>query len=177
MERDPVLGMPATDVATLRATEVTLHMHRIFPIGALTILVATGCTTAGGGHMGFFTASAPVVAIMYDDLFVGQAVGYMDRTGTIDAHSALDPSKRCVGQFRYTGSNTGVARLQCNDGAEGELSFNALGPLSGYGYGRLGRGPASFTYGLTPEEAAQYLTLPAGKRIIRKPSGPALVDM
>ena len=136
-----------------------------------------GCTTAAGSHMGLFTASAPVVAIMYDDLFVGQAVGYMDGTGTLDLHSALDPQKRCVGESRYTGSKTGIAHLRCNDGAEASASFNALGALSGYGFGRLGGKPVSFTYGLTPEEAAQYLTLPAGKRLIKKPTGPALVDM
>jgi len=118
--------------------------------------------------MGLFTASAPVVAILANDLFVGEAVGYMDRTGTIEMKSTVDPSVRCVGQFAYTGARTGTARLQCNDGAEAALSFNALGPLSGYGYGKTSRGPASFTYGLTSEEAAQYLTLPQGKRIVKQ---------
>jgi hypothetical protein len=151
-------------------------MKKVLLIAAC-VLPAIGCTTAGGGHMGLFSASGPVVAIMYEDLFVGRAVGYMDRTGTIDMHSALDTTKRCVGEFRYTGSKTGLGHLQCNDGTEAQISFNALSALSGYGYGSTNRGPVSFTYGLTPEKSAPYLTLPAGKIIISKPSGPTLVDM
>ena len=146
-------------------------------VSALVALALTGCTTAGGGHMGLSTASVPVLAIMYDDLFIGEAIGHTDRTGTIDIHSTIDSGKRCVGEFRYTGSKTGVANLQCNDGADARVSFNALSLLSGYGYGRTSRGPVSFTYGLTPEEAGKYLTLPTGKRIVHQPSGPALVDM
>jgi hypothetical protein len=152
-------------------------MVRFAVLSALASLAMGGCATAGGGHMGLFTASAPVIAIMYDDLFVGEAIGHIDHTGTIDMHSALDAGKRCVGEFRYTGSNSGVASLQCNDGAAARISFNALSMLSGYGYGRTTRGPVSFAYGLTPEEAAKYLTLPTGKKLIRRPSGPALVDM
>lgn len=125
--------------------------------------------------MGLFTATAPVLAILHDDLFVGEAVGYMDRTGTIDLHSVVDTNLKCVGRFEYTGARTGVANVQCNDGADARLSFNALGPLSGYGYGKTSRGPASFTYGLSPEEAAERLTLPKGKKLIKAPEGPRLV--
>lgn len=121
--------------------------------------------------MGLFSATAPVLAVLHDDLFVGEAVGYMDRTGTLDIHSALDPSIKCVGSFRYTGSKIGTAEVVCNDGAEAKLSFNSLSTLSGYGYGKSTRGPASFTYGLTPEEAAKRLTLPRGKRLIKKSEG------
>lgn len=152
-------------------------MSKFGVLTALVPLALFGCATTGGGHMGLFTASAPVIAIMYDDLFVGQAIGHIDHTGTIDMHSALDAGKRCVGEFRYTGSNSGVATMQCNDGTDARISFNALSMLSGYGYGRTNRGPVSFTYGLTPEKAAKYLTLPAGKKLVRRPSGPALVDM
>ncbi|MBV8145268.1 MAG: hypothetical protein JO184_09705 [Gammaproteobacteria bacterium] len=124
--------------------------------------------------MGMTSATAPVLAIMYDDLFVGETVGYLNGSGTIDAHSELDPGKRCVGSFHYTAAHAGTAQLRCNDGAD---SFNALTTLSGGGYGRTSRGPVSFSYGLTPEEAARYLTVPAGKKLVRKPIGPALVDM
>lgn len=152
-------------------------MGRFAILPALASFALAGCTTAGGGRMGLFTASAPVIAIMYDDLFVGEAIGHIDYTGTIDMHSALDAGKRCVGEFRYTGSHSGVANLQCNDGTTARISFNALSMLSGYGYGRTTRGPVSFTYGLTPEEAGKYLTLPTGKKLVRRQSGPALVDM
>ena len=139
--------------------------------------ILTGCANNSGASMGLFSATAPVIAILHDDLFLGEAVGYMDRTGSINMTSTVDADRKCVGQFRYTGSKTGVARVQCNDGAEGELTFNSLSVLSGYGYGRTSRGPASFTFGLTPEEASSYLKLPKGKRINKEPQGPRLVDI
>src|SRR5215469_17642498 len=98
---------------------------------------AKGCVTnASGAHMGMTSATAPVLAIMYDDLFVGETVGYLNGSGTIDVHSELDPGKRCVGSFHYTATKSGEAHLRCNDATEAEISFNALTTLSGYGYGR-----------------------------------------
>jgi len=49
--------------------------------------------------------------------------------------------------------------------------------LSGYGYGETSRGPASFTYGLTPKQAAKYLVLPTGKKIVSTSTGPALTEL
>lgn len=112
--------------------------------------------------MGLFTATAPVVTLMVDDFFVGTAVGYMDRTGTIDMTSTTRPDVRCVGEFRYTGMRTGQANLRCSDGMAAEVSFNALSSLSGYGYGMTSKGPASFTYGLKASEAVKYLKFPQG---------------
>ena len=158
--------------------KVTVLTAAHLSVAAALAVFTTGCATnASGAHMGVTSATAPVLAIMYDDLFVGESVGYLNRTGTIDVHSAIDPGKRCVGSFRYTAEHAGTAQLQCNDGADAQISFNSLTALSGYGYGRTSRGPVSFTYGLTTEEAAKYLTLPAGKKIVRQPTGPALVDM
>lgn len=151
---------------------------RIFVgILALAAIVLSGCANQSGARMGLFSATAPVIAILQEDLFVGEAVGYMDRTGTIEIHSVIDPNLKCVGSFRYTGSKTGVADVRCNDGADAALSFNGLSMLSGYGYGKTSRGPASFTFGLTPEEAAPRLTLPSGKKLINKPEGLRLTDI
>lgn len=154
--------------------KMTPSLALVIPI---LVVAMAGCSTPGGGQMGIFSATAPVVAILHEDLMLGEAVGYMDRTGTISVRSAVNPELRCVGEFRYTGSKTGTATLRCNDGAEAVLSFNALSTLSGYGYGRTSRGPASFTYGLTPDEAAQYLTLPPRKRLVQKKEGPRLEDV
>lgn len=149
----------------------------LLPIAISISLSTIGCANDSGARMGLFSASAPVLAILSDDLFVGEAVGYADGTGTIGVKSALDPNLQCVGEFSYTGARTGAARLRCNDGSEALLSFNALTMLSGYGFGRTSRGPASFTFGLTPEQAAQYLTLPKGKRLIKKEEGLRLTDV
>lgn len=145
-------------------------------LAVFAVALVTGCANESGARMGLTSATAPVLAILSDDLFTGEAVGYMDRTGTIAIQSVLDPNLKCVGSFRYTGSKVGVANVRCNDGAEADLSFNGLSMLSGYGYGRTSRGPASFTFGLTPEQAVQYLTLPKGKQLLRKQEGPRLVD-
>ncbi len=148
-------------------------MRTVTVVVAVSMALA-GCANSSGARMGLFSATAPVIAVLHNDLFVGEVVGYMDRTGTIDMHSALDKSVRCVGSFRYTGAKTGIATVQCNDGSKADLSFNSLTALSGYGYGVSTRGPASFTYGLTPEEARERLTLPSGRRLAKKPEGPRL---
>ena len=118
-----------------------------------------------------FSVTLPVIAILHEELFVGEAVGYIDRTGVIDLRSALDPKDKCVGIFRYTGLKTGLAEMRCDDGVEARLSFNALSAFSGYGHGSTLRGPASFTFGLTPEEAALHLAVPQGKKLIERAEG------
>jgi hypothetical protein len=125
----------------------------------------SGCANESGARMGLFSATAPVIAILADDLFLGEAVGYMDRTGTIQIKSSVNEDIRCIGEFRYTGAKTGIARVRCTDGAEASLDFTGLSALSGYGFGKSSRGPASFTFGLTPEQASQYLKLPQGKKL------------
>lgn len=117
------------------------------------------------------------LAILQDDLFVGEAICYMDRTGAIDIKSAINDDLRCVGQFRYTGSKIGVASVQCNDGNVAELSFNALSMLSGFGYGKTTRGTASFTFSLTPDEASAYLKLPARKKLGTRDKHVEMIDV
>lgn len=137
----------------------------------LTLGVAVVCTSScankSGASMGLTSATAPVIAMLKDDLFVGTTVGYMDRTGTIDITSTLDSTIRCIGSFHYTGSNNGKGEMQCNDGVKAVFTFNQLTMLSGFGYGSSDRGVVGFTYGLTPDEATQYLKFPKGKTIRR----------
>jgi hypothetical protein len=126
--------------------------------------------------MGLFSATAPLIAVLHDDLFTGTVTGYMDRTGTIEMTSAVDSAVRCLGSFRYTGSKSGDGSVQCSDGADGHFQFNAISMLSGYGLGKTQRGPVSFTYGLTAEESQRYLLLPQGKRLEKKSAaGPLTV--
>lgn len=131
------------------------------------------------GCASMFSATAPVIAMLQDDLFIGTAVGYGDRTGTIDVTSTVNPNLRCVGNFAYVGSKTGRGDLRCNDGSTGDFQFNGLTMLSGYGYGATSRGGMSFTFGLEAEEAAQYLKLPKGKGLRASPKDKktALVDI
>jgi hypothetical protein len=131
----------------------------------------SGAANAEEVRMGLFSVTLPVIAILHDELFVGEAVGQIDRTGTIDLRSVLDPRKKCVGSFQYTGPNAGLADMRCDDGAEAKLTFNALSAFSGYGYGDTLHGPASFTFGLNPEEASSRLTLPQGKKLVERSVG------
>ena len=131
----------------------------------------SGAANAEEVRMGLFSVKLPVIAILHDELFAGEAVGQIDRTGTIGLRSVLDPNKQCVGSFRYTASKTGLADMRCDDGVEAKLSFSALSAFSGYGYGSTLRGPASFTFGLSPKEATSYLTVPQGKRLVETTEG------
>lgn len=129
---------------------------------AVAALSLAACSTDGGGKMRLFSAEAPVVVLMVDDIFIGNAVGYMDRTGTIEMASTSRADVRCAGQFAYTGARIGRATLNCSDGMQASVTFNALSNLSGYGYGAAASGPVSFTYGLTSADAVQYLRFPPG---------------
>ena len=68
------------------------------------------------GCASLMSVSAPVIAIVKVDLFTGTAVGYVDRTGTIEVTSVLNPDTRCVGNFAYVGTKIGKGELRCNDG-------------------------------------------------------------
>lgn len=156
-------------------------MSKTSPLALLALAVlfmVQGCApNAAGARYGFFSATAPVIAILKDDMFTGEAVGYMDRTGTIKITSVLDDSISCIGQFHYTGSKVGVGSVVCNDGGSGDFQFHGLTNLSGYGLGKSSRGPLSFTFGLTLEEAQQYLVLPKGKKLSREKAGIRLSDV
>ena len=145
---------------------------RVVPLMVVVVGLLSGCAS-------MLSASAPVLAILQDDLFTGTAVGYADRTGTIEVASAINPDLRCVGNFAYVGSKVGRGELRCNDGSMGNFQFNGLTMLSGYGYGSTTRGGMSFTFGLSSTEAAQYLKLPKGKVLRENPKDKkaALVDV
>lgn len=148
-------------------------MKEVAAVAVACVCLLSGCANESGARMGLTSATAPVIAILRDDLFTGTAVGYLDMTGTIDVVSSLDPSLKCIGSFRYTGSNVGRGELRCNDGVGGTFQFNGLTALSGYGFGSTDRGAFSFTFGLTTSEAVQYLRLPQGKAIKKDSRGKA----
>jgi hypothetical protein len=55
--------------------------------------------------------------------------------------------------------------LRCSDGASAAFRFHRLTLRRGYGAGSPGGSALSFTYGLSAEESAPYLKLPAGKEL------------
>ena len=120
------------------------------------------CVNESGARMGLFTAKSPVAVTIKGDIFVGWAVGDISGSGTIDIQSAIDPDNTCVGEFRYTStwSLVGKGTVSCKDGSQGQFNFKGLTNLKGFGYGNSTRGPVTFTYGMTAEEAAKYLQKP-----------------
>ncbi len=114
---------------------------------------------------GLFSATGMVIALLADDLFLGEAVGHLSGAGTLAIHSQRDPSLTCLGQFTSSAELGGAGEMQCSDGATAIFHFHRLSVLRGYGVGRFSRGSMSFAYGLTAEEAGPYLMLPEGKKL------------
>jgi len=108
------------------------------------------------------SVSAPVYSIARFDgedlIFEGVAVGYMDRTGTIEMRSK--DGVTCAGAFRYTGTRVGDGNLTCSNGEKANIQFNGLSTVSGYGYGSSSSGyPIAFTFGLDKGERERYLRI------------------
>ena len=128
----------------------------------ITFFLTQGCVNESGARMGLFTAKSPVAVTIKGDIFVGWAIGDITGSGTVDIQSAIDPSNTCIGEFRYTStwSLVGKGTLTCKDGSQGTFNFKGLTNLKGYGYGTSNRGPVTFTYGMTAQEASSYLQKP-----------------
>ena len=125
---------------------------------------------------GLFSATGAIIAIAADDLYVGEAEGHLDGSGTVALRSQKDPSLTCVGQFTSSAALGGSGRLQCSDGASAAFRFKRLSVYRGYGVASFSRGDMSFAYGFTPEEAVPYLKLPEGKKLARNGTELALVE-
>jgi hypothetical protein len=127
---------------------------------------------------GLFSAMRPVIAILADDLFLGDAEGHLSGAGTL----AIQSQKKnavvsCIGQFTSSAALGGSGQMQCSDGASGSFHFQRLSTFSGYGVGTFSRGSMSFAYGLTAEEAAPYLKLPEGKKLTHNGTALELADL
>jgi hypothetical protein len=134
-------------------------------------LVLTAEVSSEEARMGLFSVTLPIIAIFGDDLFVGEVVASIARRGNIEVRSVLDATRKCAGSFRYTELNAGVADMRCDDGTAARLQFNGLSAFSGYGYGSTPKGPASFTFGLKPQEAMSHLKLPPGRKLVETVDG------
>lgn len=114
-------------------------------------------------NAGLFSRTGPVIAILAGDLFQGEAEGHLGGAGTLTIQSRSKPELSCQGQFTSSAELGGAGELQCSDGSRATFNFHRLSLTQGYGTGSTSRGPMSFTYGLSLNESAPYLKLPAGK--------------
>ena len=142
----------------------------------IAVLVA-GFGLAGAATAGLLSATRPVIAILANDLFVGEAEGHLNGAGTLAIHSQKNPGLTCLGQFTSSAELGGSGQLRCSDGATAKFHFQRLSVYRGHGAGEFTRGSMSFSYGLTAEEAAPYLKLPRGKRLAYNGTELELVDV
>jgi phospholipid transport system substrate-binding protein len=114
---------------------------------------------------GLFSRTGPVIAILADELFQGEAEGHLNGSGTMTIQSGATPNVMCEGQFTSSAELGGSGDMRCGDGTTATFHFQRLGLKSGHGTGSTSRGSMSFTYGLSANESMRYLTLPPGKEL------------
>ena len=124
-----------------------------------------------------FSKTGPVIAIMANDLYLGEAVGHLSGAGTIAIHSQRNPGLTCLGKFTSSAELGGSGQMRCSNGATGTYHFKRLTMEKGFGEGRYKQRPMSFTYGLTADESKPYLKVPAGKKLDHDGKTLALVDI
>ncbi len=145
----------------------------------ITVLAAciglAGSVSATGA--GMLSATRTVIAIVADDLFVGEAKGHLNGAGTLAIKSQRNPALSCLGQFISSAALGGFGQLQCSDGSTATFQFHRLSVFRGHGIATFSRGLMSFAYGLTAEEAGPYLKLPGGKKLTHNGTELVLVDL
>lgn len=146
---------------------------RIFSIICAAYIAFSSATAAGADPL---SAKRNVIAILAGELFVGEAEGHINGAGTVEIHAQRNPALTCVGQFASTPKAGGFGHLECSNGTSATLRFSRVTVLRGHGTGEFSQGPMSFTYGMAPEEASLYLTLPKGKWLVHSGSELTLAD-
>jgi hypothetical protein len=147
----------------------------LISVAAACIGLAWPATQASAG---LFSATGAVIAILAGELFVGEAEGHLGGAGTLTIHSQKVPGLACVGEFiSNLAQGDGSGQMRCSDGSRATFNFLRLTVLRGHGSGSYSRGPMSFSYGLTADEARPYLTLPVGKKLLENGAGLTLVDV
>lgn len=145
----------------------------------ITVLAAgiglTGSAAVAGA--GLFSATGKVIAILAGELFVGEAEGHLNGTGSLAIHSQKNPALTCFGQFTSSAELGGSGQMNCSDGATATFQFQRLNAFRGHGVGSFSRGSLSFAYGFTADEAGPYLKLPEGKKLTRNGTEFALADL
>ena len=132
--------------------------------------------TVAVAHAGIFSAKGAVIAIAADDVYVGEAEGHLDGSGTVTIRSQKNPDFKCAGDFTSSAELGGAGILQCSDRTTAEFKFKRLTVYRGYGAATFKWGEMSFAYGFSPEEAARYLKLPTNKTLARNGTEIALID-
>ena len=145
------------------------------------ITVIAACSGLAGSlqsaSAGPFSATGTVIAVLSDDLFVGEAEGHINGTGTVSIRSQKNPNLTCRGEFASNAERGGSGKLVCNDGDTATFQFQRLSVYRGHGVANFSRGAMSFAYGFTADEAAPYLKVPSGKKLKHDGTQLVLADL
>ena len=161
-------------IFALRNVRRVLRQRRQLQASSLALCLALAGWT-GAADAGPLSSTGPVIAVLGGELLVGEVTAHLAGWGTIALRSRSDPGLTCVGEFSATDALGDAGQLRCSDGASATFEFQRLSLRRGYGAGKSNRGALSFTYGLTAEESAPYLKLPAGKALSQDDSNLRLV--
>ena len=125
---------------------------------------------------GLFSKTGAVIAVAADDVYVGEAEGHLDGSGTVSIRSQKNPRVKCTGDFTSSAELGGSGELKCTDNTAATFRFKRLSVYRGYGVANFSWGDMSFAYGFKPEEAGPYLNLPQNKKLANTGTEIALVD-
>lgn len=150
-------------IFAIRNVRKLLRRRKQFQASAFVLCIALAGWT-GTADAGPFSVTAPVIAILDGKLLVGEVIGHLAGWGTIALHSRSKAGLTCAGEYSATEALGDAGQLRCSDGTTATFQFQRLSLRRGYGAGTSGSA-LSFTYGLTAEESAPYLKLPAGKEL------------
>lgn len=140
-------------------------MEKKLLLTGLALSLSLGAWSGEAGAQ-LLSSTGPVIAILDGELLVGEATGHLGGWGTLAVRSRAKGGRTCVGEFSYSGEALGDAgQLRCSDGTSAKFRFQRLSLMRGYGAGGSSGNALSFTYGLSAEDSAPYLTLPAGKEL------------
>jgi hypothetical protein len=139
-------------------------MEKKLLLTGLALSIGLAAWTGGAGAQ-LFSSTGPVIAILDGELLVGEATGHLGGWGTIALRSRAKAGRTCAGEFSYSEALGDSGQLRCSDGASAAFRFQRLALRRGYGAGSSSGSALSFTYGLSAEESAPYLKLPAGKAL------------
>src|SRR3954468_19605873 len=132
---------------------------------AIIALAACLAGSASAPRAGLLSVTGDVIAIMAGELYLGQAEGHYDGSGTLSIRAQQKPALKCAGEFTSSKELGGQGQLHCTDGSSATFRFDRITIFRGHGSGTFTRGPMNFTYGMSVEESRRYLVLPKGKRL------------
>lgn len=145
------------------------------------IAVVAACIGFAGvptlASAGLFSATGKIIAVLSDDLFLGEAEGHINGSGTLAIRSQKNPDLTCRGEFTSSAERGGTGNLVCSDGTTATFQFQRLTVYRGHGIANFSRGAMSFAYGFAADEVAPYLKLPTGKKLKHNGTQLVLADL